>query len=155
MAKRPITRQDSHNDSLTTTDCDSMTKQQPQDSSVRLDKWLWAARFYKTRALARQMIQAGKVHYDNQRAKPSKTVQVGDLIKLRRGYEVLEVEVVAISDQRRGADKAQQLYQETPASVQQREQEAQARRLNSLYNPHPDSRPDKKQRRQLIRMKNQ
>lgn len=120
---------------------------------VRLDKWLWAARFYKTRAIARQMIQAGKVHYDGQRAKPSKMVQVGAMLKLRQGFDSKEVEVLALSEQRRGAPEAEQLYRETDASLEKREQNAQARKLNALYNPHPDGRPDKKQRRQLIKMK--
>lgn len=122
-------------------------------TAIRLDKWLWAARFYKTRAIARQMIQAGKVHYEGQRAKPSKTVQVGAILKLRQGFDSKEVEIVALSDQRRGAPEAQELYRETQASIEQREQNAQARKLNAMYNPHPEGRPDKKQRRQLIRMK--
>ena len=124
-----------------------------KESSTRLDKWLWAARFYKTRALARQMVQSGKVHYDGQRSKPSKVVQVGALITLRQGFDTKEVEVMALSQQRRSASEAQLLYQETEASIEKREQNAEARKLNSLYNPHPDGRPDKKQRRQLIRMK--
>ncbi|WP_224798251.1 ribosome-associated heat shock protein Hsp15 [Idiomarina abyssalis] len=124
-----------------------------KENSIRLDKWLWAARFYKTRALARQMVQSGKVHYDGQRSKPSKIVQVGAVITLRQGFDTKEVEVMALSEQRRGASEAQLLYQETAESVEKREQNAEARKLNALYNPHPEGRPDKKQRRQLIRMK--
>ncbi|MAO66919.1 MULTISPECIES: ribosome-associated heat shock protein Hsp15 [Idiomarina] len=124
-----------------------------KENSIRLDKWLWAARFYKTRALARQMVQSGKVHYDGQRSKPSKIVQVGAVITLRQGFDTKEVEVLALSEQRRGASEAQLLYQETAESVEKREQNAEARKLNALYNPHPEGRPDKKQRRQLIRMK--
>ncbi|MDV6315765.1 ribosome-associated heat shock protein Hsp15 [Idiomarina sp. HP20-50] len=129
-----------------------MTKTR-KESPIRLDKWLWAARFYKTRALARQMVQSGKVHYDGQRSKPSKAVQIGALITLRQGFDTKEVEVMELSEQRRGASEAQLLYRETPASIEKREQNAEARKLNALYNPHPDGRPDKKQRRQLIRMK--
>ncbi|MCP1339206.1 ribosome-associated heat shock protein Hsp15 [Idiomarina sp. M1R2S28] len=129
-----------------------MTKTR-KESPIRLDKWLWAARFYKTRALARQMIQSGKVHYDGQRSKPSKVVQVGAIITLRQGFDTKEVEVMELSEQRRGASEAQLLYRETPESVEKREKNAEARKLNALYNPHPDGRPDKKQRRQLIRMK--
>lgn len=129
-----------------------MTKNR-KENSIRLDKWLWAARFYKTRALARQMVQSGKVHYDGQRSKPSKIVQVGAVITLRQGFDTKEVEVLALSEQRRGASEAQLLYQETAESVEKREQNAEARKLNALYNPHPEGRPDKKQRRQLIRMK--
>ena len=124
-----------------------------KENSIRIDNWLWAARFYKTRALARQMVQSGKVHYDGQRSKPSKIVQVGAVITLRQGFDTKEVEVLALSEQRRGASEAQLLYQETAESVEKREQNAEARKLNALYNPHPEGRPDKKQRRQLIRMK--
>ena len=129
-----------------------MTKTR-KESPIRLDKWLWAARFYKTRALARQMIQSGKVHYDGQRSKPSKVVQLGAIFTLRQGFDTKEVEVMELSEQRRGASEAQLLYRETPESIEKREKNAEARKLNALYNPHPDGRPDKKQRRQLIRMK--
>ena len=133
-----------------------MTKKQKSttsDTGVRLDKWLWAARFYKTRALAREMVQSGKVHYDGQRSKPSKVVQVGAIIKLRQVFDSNEVEVLELSEQRRGAPEAQLLYRETEESLAKREENAEARKLNALYNPHPDGRPDKKQRRQLIRFK--
>lgn len=125
----------------------------PPDNNVRLDKWLWAARFYKTRAIAREMVQSGKVHYDSQRSKPSKVVQVGAIITLRQGFDSKEVEVLKLSEQRRGAPEAQLLYRETDRSVDKREENAEARKLNALYNPHPNGRPDKKQRRQLIRFK--
>ncbi|WP_417687765.1 ribosome-associated heat shock protein Hsp15 [Pseudidiomarina sp.] len=121
--------------------------------NVRLDKWLWAARFYKTRSLARQMVQSGKVQVDGQRPKPAKTISVGQLIKLKKGYDVVEVEVVELSDQRRGAPEAQKLYQETEASIERREREAELRKANALYNPHPDHKPDKKERRELLKMK--
>lgn len=121
--------------------------------NVRLDKWLWAARFYKTRSLARQMVQSGKVHVDGQRPKPAKTICVGQLIKLKKGYDVVEVEVVELSVQRRGAPEAQKLYAETEASKERREREAELRKANALYNPHPDHKPDKKERRELLKMK--
>ena len=122
-------------------------------ANVRLDKWLWAARFYKTRAIARQMIQSGKVHYNGQRAKPSKVVELGAMLKLRQGFDSKEVEVLQLNDQRRGAPEAQLMYRETEASLAKREENAEARKLNAMYNPHPQGRPDKKQRRQLIKMK--
>ena len=121
--------------------------------NVRLDKWLWSARFYKTRSLARQMVQSGKVQVDGQRPKPAKTISVGQLIKLKKGYDVMEVEVLELSDQRRGAPEAQKLYQETEASIERREREAELRKANALYNPHPDHKPDKKERRELLKMK--
>lgn len=99
------------------------------------------------------MVQSGKVQYDGQRSKPSKIVQTGATITLRQGFDTKEVIVMALSDQRRGASEAQTLYEETDASIDKRAQNAEARKLNALYNPHPDGRPDKKQRRQLIKMK--
>lgn len=125
------------------------------ENEVRLDKWLWAARFYKTRSIAKTMIEGGKVHYNGQRAKVSKAVEVGAIIKLRQGNEEKEVEVLALSDQRRGAPEAQQLYQETEKSVKQREAMAFARKANALSMPHPDRRPNKKERRDLIKFKEQ
>lgn len=122
---------------------------------VRIDKWLWAARFYKTRALARQVVQSGKVTIDGQRCKPSKTISAGQIIKAPRGHDIYEVEVLAVSERRLGAPEAQKLYAETPESVARREKEAELRKMNALYNPHPDHKPDKKERRDLIKFKNQ
>jgi len=126
---------------------------QQDDNAVRLDKWLWAARFYKTRALAREMIEGGKVHYNGQRGKPSKLVEVNAEIKLRQGNDEKTVIVLDVTDQRRSADQAQLLYQETENSVANREKISQARKTNSLTMPHPDRRPDKKERRTLIKFK--
>lgn len=123
------------------------------DHAVRLDKWLWAARFYKTRAIAREMVDGGKVHYNGQRSKPSKLVELDAEITLRQGNDARTVIVCAISDQRRSALEAQTLYQETPASIEKREKLALARKLNALSMPHPDRRPDKKERRDLIKFK--
>ncbi|WP_296302248.1 ribosome-associated heat shock protein Hsp15 [Gilliamella sp.] len=120
---------------------------------IRLDKWLWAARFYKSRSLAREMVDGGKVHYNGQRTKPSKLVEVGAILTLRQGSVQKTVWVLAISEQRRTAIEAQQLYQETPDSIAKREKIAQARKLNALTMPHPDRRPDKKERRNLIKFK--
>lgn len=120
---------------------------------VRLDKWLWAARFYKTRNIAKDMIDGGKVHYNNQRTKPSKIVELGAIIKLRQGSDEKIVEIIAISGQRRGAPIAQTLYRETEESVAQREKNAQMRKLNAHYNPNPERRPDKKQRRDILKFK--
>lgn len=130
-------------------------EKEANSNEVRLDKWLWAARFYKTRTIAKAMIEGGKVHYNGQRAKVSKTVEVGAVIKLRQGNEEKEVEVLALSDQRRGAPEAQLLYQETEKSVKHREAMAFARKANALSMPHPDRRPNKKERRDLIKFKEQ
>ncbi|MCL1144210.1 ribosome-associated heat shock protein Hsp15 [Shewanella gaetbuli] len=121
--------------------------------TVRLDKWLWAARFYKTRALAKDMINGGKVHYNGQRTKSSKNAEVGAKIRLRQGHDDKEVVIVKLSEQRQGAAIAQTLYQETEQSITKREFNAEARRLNILNNPAPDNKPDKKQRRQILRFK--
>ncbi len=122
-------------------------------SALRLDKWLWAARFYKTRAIARSMIEGGKVHYNGQRSKPGKQVEVGAQLRLWQGDDEREVIVRVLSEQRRGAPEAALLYEETAASLAKRAKMAEARRLNSLYAPHPETRPDKKQRRDLLRLK--
>lgn len=122
---------------------------------VRLDKWLWAARFYKTRSIAKAMIEGGKVHYNGQRAKTGKLVEIGARIKLRQGYEEKEIEVLKLSDQRRGAPEAQLLYRETTESVKKREEMAWARKNNALSMPHPERRPNKKERRDLLKFKHQ
>ncbi|MBA5762880.1 ribosome-associated heat shock protein Hsp15 [Vibrio sp. 404] len=122
--------------------------------ALRLDKWLWAARFYKTRSIARNMVDGGKVHYNGQRSKPSKIVELGAVITLRQGNEEKTVMIEKISGQRRGAPEAQTLYSETTESIAKREEFALQRKLNA-HNPSPERRPDKKQRRDLIKFKNQ
>ncbi|UYG06798.1 RNA-binding S4 domain-containing protein [Halomonas sp. M4R1S46] len=120
-------------------------------TSVRLDKWLWAARFFKTRQLAKKAIEGGKVHYNGARAKTSKAVEVGALIRLPQGWDVWEVEVLALSEQRRGAPEARELYRETPESEARRTREAENRRQANQAMRHPLKRPDKKQRREIKR----
>lgn len=122
-------------------------------AGVRLDKWLWAARFYKTRALAREMVDGGKVHYNGQRSKPSKIVELNAQITLRQGNDERVVVVKNITEQRRPASEAMLLYEETAESIEKREKVALARKLNALTMPHPDRRPDKKERRDLMRFK--
>lgn len=122
---------------------------------VRLDKWLWAARFFKTRGLARAAVQAGKVSYNGQRSKPAKPVELNAQLIVPRGNDRMEVIVRGISEHRRNATEAQKLYEETAESIKKREAIAEARKLNQMYNPHPDHRPDKKERRELIKFKNQ
>jgi ribosome-associated heat shock protein Hsp15 len=128
--------------------------QDKQDElNVRLDKWLWAARFYKTRSIARDMVQGGKVHYNGQRTKPSKIVEVGAVVKLLQGVDEKVVTIEKILEKRQGAPIAQTLYQETQANIEKREANAIARKNNSFFAPHPDRKPDKKQRRELLKMK--
>jgi ribosome-associated heat shock protein Hsp15 len=117
---------------------------------LRIDKWLWAARFYKTRSLATDEITKGRVQVNGQEAKPSREVKPGDTVRLRSGPVVRTVEVLAISAMRGPAPVAQALYAETPDSVAARAQAAEQRRLA----PEPthaqtDGRPTKRDRRQL------
>ncbi|RLM25148.1 heat-shock protein [Brenneria alni] len=130
-----------------------MKARENSGETIRLDKWLWAARFYKTRAIAREMVDGGKVHYNGQRSKPSKLVELNAEITLRQGNDERTVIVCALSGQRRTAAEAQALYQETTGSIEKREKLALARKMNALTMPHPDRRPDKKERRDLIKFK--
>lgn len=118
------------------------------DDKVRLDKWLWAARFYKTRALAKAAIEGGKVHHRGERCKPGKEPKVGDEYVIRTGVEERSVVVQALSVVRRGAPEAQALYAETAESVERREKAAAQRKAGAL-GMQTDGRPSKKQRRQL------
>lgn len=122
----------------------------PTTPAVRLDLWLWAARFFRTRSLARQAIETGKVEVGDQRAKASRALRGGEMLRITRGEERFEVQVVALSDERGPASVAQTLYAETEASRTQREQ-ARALRIaeRNGYRP-PETRPDKRARR-LIR----
>lgn len=122
---------------------------------VRLDKWIWAARLTKTRALARDLIQAGKVHYNGQKSKPGKIVELGALIRVPAGWDVNEVEVTGIEEKRQPAKLAELMYQETADSVAKREQNQLARKMQTFHSPKPENRPDKKQRRELIKFKHQ
>lgn len=122
-------------------------------TSTRLDKWLWAARFYKTRAIAKQMIDGGKVFYNGQRTKSGKAVVIGDMIKIRQGFDEKEVKVVALADRRRDAAFAQSLYQESGTSIETREKNSLARKQGILLSPASDTKPDKKQRRKLREFK--
>lgn len=120
---------------------------------IRLDKWLWAARFYKTRALARTMIEGGKVHYNGQHTKPGKVVELNAELTLRQGNDERTVIIKNITEQRRPAAEAAALYEETAKSIEKREKIALARKMNALTMPHPDRRPDKKERRDLMKFK--
>ena len=123
--------------------------------NVRLDKWLWAARFFKTRAIARDMVQSGKVQYNGQRTKPGKHVELGAMIKVPAGWDNREIKVLGLSDKRLSAPLAQALFEETAESVTKREENQAARKMSAFHSPKPDHRPDKKQRRQIIKFKQQ
>lgn len=116
---------------------------------VRLDRWLWAARFFKTRALAQQAIAGGHVHVNGQRSKAARPVHPGDRVEITRGDERMEVEVRALSVRRGPAPQAQKLYAETASSVATREAARQLRRDLAGSRP-PATRPDKRARRRII-----
>ena len=119
------------------------------ENRVRLDKWLWAARFFKTRALASSAVSGGKVHLQGHRIKPARWVKIGDSYEIQRGYERFEIIVTGLGDRRGSATQAQTLYEETQASRERRQVEAEKRRLAALQRPHSPARPDKKQRRKI------
>lgn len=118
------------------------------DDKVRLDKWLWAARFFKTRALAKEAIEGGKVHCRGERCKPAKEPRVGDELVIRVGFDERTVIIRELSAVRRGAPQAQLLYEETAQSLARRE-EAAAQRKAGVLGVQTDGRPSKKQRRQI------
>jgi len=120
---------------------------------LRLDKWLWAARFFKTRSLAKAAIEGGKVHLAGQRVKVSREITAGAILQVRQGWDERVIEVLALSDQRRGAAEAQQMYTETDASIAKREAESAARKAAGGMIDRPANRPNKKQRRQIHRFK--
>ncbi|NWD73934.1 RNA-binding protein [Pseudomonas gingeri] len=129
-----------------------MAQKAEEDDKVRLDKWLWAARFYKTRALAKAAIESGKVHCRGERCKPGKEPRVGDEIQIRNGFDERTVVVQALSLIRRGAPEAQTLYAETEQSLAKREAAAVQRKAGEL-GLTTDGKPSKKQRRDLFKFR--
>lgn len=117
---------------------------------VRLDIWLWAARFFKTRSLAKQMIEGGKIQVNDAACKPSRSVRVGDRLHIARGEDRYSIVVLALSDQRGPASVAQTLYSESEESRLARQQAAEQRRLEATGYAKPATKPDKRARR-LIR----
>ncbi len=124
------------------------------DGKIRIDKWLWAARFFKTRNLAKQAIEGGKVHCDGQRVKASKEMTTGLELTIRQDLTEKVVIVKALSDQRRGAPEAALLYEETEASKQKREKQAADRKAGLANFIISDHKPNKKERRQIHRFQN-
>lgn len=120
---------------------------------VRLDQWLWAARFYRTRAMAKNAIDGGKVHMGGIRAKASRAVRIGDVVLMTRPFFDLEVTVLALSANRGNATSAKALYEETANSVGARIRAIAARRLERAGLVPPPSRPEKHDRRELRRLK--
>ena len=115
--------------------------------SVRLDLWLWAARFYKTRSLAKQSIESGRVDVDGQSAKASRGLKSGEKLSVRRGDEVFDIEVLGLSSKRGSATIARTLYVESPESITRRAAQVEKRRLEATGYRAPLSKPDKRARR--------
>lgn len=123
-------------------------------SKVRVDKWLWAARFFKTRTLAKTAIEGGKVQIDGQRVKVSREIAPGDVLRIRQGWDEREVVVAAVSDQRRAAPIAQTLYEETQESIERRSRAAEARKAAGAIS-RPTQKPGKHERKALERLRKQ
>jgi len=120
--------------------------------NLRLDKWLWQARFYKTRSLATAAINGGKVHLNAERVKPAHRVRIGDSLSLSLQGMVAEFEVLALPSRRGPATEAQACFVETPASAARRATLREQQRLAQVSRPRPDTRPDKRDRRRLLRL---
>ena len=131
-----------------------MTDSEHGNSRVRVDKWLWAARFFKTRSLAKTAIEGGKVLLAGQKVKVSREVAPGDMLRIRQGWDEREVKVIATSEQRRAAPIAQTLYEETEASIERRARAAEARKAAGTL-ARPSQRPGKHERKALERLRKQ
>ena len=121
---------------------------------LRIDKWLWAARFFKTRSIAKTAIEGGKVHIDGQRVKVSREIGIGDIVVVKQGWDEKEIKVMALSDRRGPASEAQQLYAETERSITRRAKEAEARKAAGAM-ARPAQRPGKHERKALERLRKQ
>jgi len=122
---------------------------------LRIDKWLWAARFFKTRSIAKTAIEGGKVHLDGQRVKVSREIAVGEILVIKQGWDEKEVVVLGLSAQRGPAPVARELYEETAGSIEKREREAQARKAAGGAVARPTQKPGKHQRKALERLRKQ
>ena len=120
-------------------------------NSMRLDKWLWVARFFKTRALATEAVNGGKVHRAGQRVKPSQAIQLGDSLEITRGQYSYSIHIDGLLKQRGPASVASTLYTETAESISVREKVAEQFKLLAAQTPSPQHRPDKRSRRRIIR----
>ena len=122
-------------------------------TGVRIDKWLWAARFFKTRASAMRACELGRIQSNNQPAKPAREVRVGDLLQIRTEAGEFQVEVLLLSQIRGPASVAQTLYRETEASRELREKLAAERKTLKIFTPAPEGRPSKRDRRRIIQFR--
>ena len=128
-----------------------MTENQHTTLRLRIDKWLWAARFFKTRSMAAEAVSGGKVHVNEARVKPARAVQMGDTISIRKGPYELVVVVRGLSGQRGPAKEAVLLYEETADSISRREALTAQRKARLLDAPRPERKPNKRDRRRIVR----
>jgi ribosome-associated heat shock protein Hsp15 len=122
-------------------------------TAIRLDKWLWAARFFKTRALASRACDLGRIHSNGLKAKPAREVHAGDLLRVENEGGIFEVEVLLLSEMRGPAAVAQTLYRETEASREARLKLVEERKAMQQYAPLPEHRPSKRDRRRIIQFR--
>ncbi len=122
---------------------------------VRIDKWLWAARFFKTRSLAKKMVEQGKIKVEGQKCKPSRNVAIGNQISIKRNEQTWDVTVLGLADKRGSATIAQTLYEESEESIKNRESAILLSKMEYHSTPKPDKRPTKKQRRDIKNFKSQ
>ena len=120
---------------------------------IRLDKWLWAARFFRSRGKARAAIEGGKVECEGQRAKPAREIAPGAMLKIRQGFDDMIVRVIDVSEVRRGAPEARALYEETAESLEARAEAAARRKARREAVEFPSGRPERRNRRELERIK--
>lgn len=125
------------------------------DKGIRIDKWLWTSRFFKTRSLATSAVNGGKVHLNKQRVKAGRAVNIGDILSIQKNNELFEVTILGINKTRRPAKEAWLTYEESEQSKLNREREQEIKKLASASRPVPQRRPDKRERDQLRRFKNQ
>lgn len=123
--------------------------------SVRIDRWLWAARFYRTRSLGKKALEAGRIKVGEKRAKPSRQVCVGDVVNLTRGEDQITVTVLKLAEKRGSATVAQTLYEESAASVQRRQERIEERTLRQKLHAAPRKKPDRRARREIQELKRQ
>ena len=125
----------------------------PGTGSLRIDKWLWVARFFKTRSAAAEAVSGGHVHVEGERVKPARKVRPGETLRVRRGTVEWEIVVKGVAERRGPAPEARLLYQETELSVRQREHDAEQRRLTALNGYRSVGKPNKRERRDLERLR--
>jgi ribosome-associated heat shock protein Hsp15 len=132
-----------------------MSKAERDNGKIRLDKWLWTARFFKTRKLASEAVSGGKIHLNGQRTKPGKEIKLGSQLRIHKGALEWNLEVVAICHYRRPAPEAQALYEEDEASITTRHELTEQMRIirAAEVSSEPDGRPNKRERRQIHRFK--